>query len=144
MTSDIESSIFTQIRKRLREHESLGFQPTKYPRLEPKSPLPTPSPTVTQELKRAYQESSSDLVPVSKRCRQSLSPKPGSNWFFDYWIQNLDLSSLIGAKPLLSDMLPTIEASPSTCSSVPDLQTLSRIWTPHPSVVSVQKLFFNF
>ena len=171
MSSDVEPSTLMQARKRLHEDELLERPPArKHPRLEPKSPLPTPSPTVSsvrrpptqrplrrrssataftqsepKTLKRAYQESSSDGAPVSKRRRKSSSPKPASSWFCDYWLQNPDFTSPI------SDIVPNIEAPPSTCSSVPDIRSASDQMsqqqagdTPAPeSVVSVQSERLN-
>ena len=171
MRSDVEPSTLMQARKRLHEDELLERPPArKHPRLEPKSPLPTPSPTVSsvrrpptqrplrrrssataftqsepKALKRAYQESSSDRAPVSKCRRKSSSPKPASSWFCDYWLQNPDFTSPI------SDIVPNIEAPPSTCSSVPDIRPASDQMsqqqagdTPAPeSVVSVQSERLN-
>lgn len=171
MRSDVEPSTLMQARKRLHEDELLERPPArKHPRLEPKSPLPTPSPTVSsvrrpptqrplrrrssataftqsepKALKRAYQESSSDRALVSKCRRKSSSPKPASSWFCDYWLQNPDFTSPI------SDIVPNIEAPPSTCSSVPDIRPASDQMsqqqagdTPAPeSVVSVQSERLN-
>ena len=177
MRSDVDPSTLMQTRKRLHEVEYLEPpRATKHPRLGPQSPLPTPSPTESsvrrsptqkplqrgssatpftqsepEKLKRAYQESSSDRTPATKCCRQSSSPKPASSWFCDHWLQNPDLPGLIGAKSLNNDIVPTIEAPPSTCSSEPDIKTASDQMsqqqdgdTPAPdSVVSVQSERLN-
>ena len=178
MRSDVESpTTLMQTRKRLREDEYLELPPPrKHPRPEPKPPLPTPSPTVSsvrrppiqrplrrrsiataftqsepKALKRVYQESHSDPAPASKRRRKSSSSKPASSWFCDRWLQNPDFTCPIGANLLSSDIVQTVEALPSTCSSEPSIQPVSDQMsqqqdgdTPAPdSVVSVQSERLN-